>query len=273
MKFCYLDESGMGSEPILVMAGIMVDCQRMHVTKDVWADFLSRLSNVAKKTIPEFHTKDFYNGNGPWRGIDGQTRSNIISSILDWVGERKHKVTFNALRKDEFGRMVQAKALPAELNSQWLTVAVHSILSLQKHNQREEKTKGHTVLIFDREMKEEERLTGFVHRPPSWIDSFYGRGKKENSLSQIVDVPFFADSKPVLLIQVADLIAYLLREFAEVASGLRAETFAGETDKLAKWAVRIAELSLPTSTRYPSKGRCSTAQLFWTLAPECIRTL
>ena len=25
MKFCYLDESGMGSEPILVMAGIIVD--------------------------------------------------------------------------------------------------------------------------------------------------------------------------------------------------------------------------------------------------------
>lgn len=33
MKFCYVDESGTGDEPYAVMVGIVVDTQRMHVTK------------------------------------------------------------------------------------------------------------------------------------------------------------------------------------------------------------------------------------------------
>lgn len=34
MKFCYFDESGLGEEPYLLVAGIIVDATRMHVTKD-----------------------------------------------------------------------------------------------------------------------------------------------------------------------------------------------------------------------------------------------
>ena len=41
MKFCYLDESGMGSEPIFVLAGIVVDATRMHITKAAWNDLIS----------------------------------------------------------------------------------------------------------------------------------------------------------------------------------------------------------------------------------------
>ena len=40
MKFCYLDESGVGNEPVLVMARVNVDVQRMHQTKIVMSDFL-----------------------------------------------------------------------------------------------------------------------------------------------------------------------------------------------------------------------------------------
>ena len=60
MKFCYFDESGMGEEPYIVMAGIIVDAQRMHVTKNAWNEFLAQLSNATKRTISEFHFRDFY---------------------------------------------------------------------------------------------------------------------------------------------------------------------------------------------------------------------
>jgi len=51
MKFCYLDESGTGEEPIAVMAGVITDAVRMHVTKSHWAALLNTLSAIAKRDI------------------------------------------------------------------------------------------------------------------------------------------------------------------------------------------------------------------------------
>lgn len=59
MKFCYLDESGMGDEAILVMAGIIIDAQRMHNTKVVWADFFDNLSSVIGRRVNEYYYNHF----------------------------------------------------------------------------------------------------------------------------------------------------------------------------------------------------------------------
>ncbi len=59
MKFCYFDESGKGSEPVLAMAGILVDSHRMHRTKEAWQSFLRGLSVTLKTEVKEFHSKDF----------------------------------------------------------------------------------------------------------------------------------------------------------------------------------------------------------------------
>jgi hypothetical protein len=53
MKLCYCDESGTGDEPIAVMVGIIVDAQRMHVTKEHWGDLLTGLSRVVGRAIDE----------------------------------------------------------------------------------------------------------------------------------------------------------------------------------------------------------------------------
>jgi hypothetical protein len=71
MKFCYVDESGTGDEPFAVMVGVLVDAQRMHVTKGAWQDLLRLLSEICCKEVTEFHTRDFYKGNGVWRTISG----------------------------------------------------------------------------------------------------------------------------------------------------------------------------------------------------------
>ncbi|MFH1577251.1 MAG: DUF3800 domain-containing protein, partial [Candidatus Margulisiibacteriota bacterium] len=105
MKFCYIDESGNGSEPFLIMVGVIVDSHRMHRTKEAWDEFLLMLSKLCKKTISEFHTRDFYAGNGPWRGIDGKERAKIISAILGWWKARKHHVTFTAINKIEYNKI------------------------------------------------------------------------------------------------------------------------------------------------------------------------
>jgi len=75
MKVCYIDENGMGEEPLLVMAAVIVDAQRMHHTKAKWADFLNYLSRALGQTVTEFHTRKFYRGKDAWNKIDGSKRA------------------------------------------------------------------------------------------------------------------------------------------------------------------------------------------------------
>jgi hypothetical protein len=216
MKFCYFDESGMGDEPYLVVAGIVVDSTRMHVTKDAWADFLHYLSRAAGRSVDEFHSREFYRGNRVWHGIDGATRAQIIDAVLNWVENRKHKCVFSGIDKNEYKKKLKDDERLKQFRSLWCAAAVHCTLQVQKQHQREETTKGHSVLIFDKEVTEESNLSLLIHKPPEWTDSFYARGETQTALDQIVDVPFFADSKHILLSQVADLFAYILRTWTRM---------------------------------------------------------
>ena len=102
MKFCYIDESGFGDEPYAVMTGIVVDAQRMAPTKREWDELLSVLSGIIGKPVVEFHTKDFYPGNGVWWGLDGKIRSLVISEIFKWFHSRKHHFVYSVVEKDQF---------------------------------------------------------------------------------------------------------------------------------------------------------------------------
>jgi GNAT superfamily N-acetyltransferase len=213
MKFCYFDGSGMGDETYLVVAGIIVDATRMHVTKESWAEFLTYLSKVAGRKIEEFHSRDFYRGNGVWRDMEGSERARLIEAILEWVEKRKHKCVFSGIDKAIYKKKSEEDIRLKQFKSKWCAAALHCTLQVQKHHQREETPKGHSVLIFDREVSEETDLSLLIHKPPQWIDTFYSRDNNKTAF-EIVDVPFFADSKHILLAQVADLFRLHLTDFS-----------------------------------------------------------
>ncbi|MBN1882868.1 MAG: DUF3800 domain-containing protein [Deltaproteobacteria bacterium] len=250
MKFCYFDESGMGEEAYLVIAGIIVDASRMHVTKEEWAYILGKLSEAINKNVEEFHTRDFYRGNGIWRGTDGNARAKIIEIIFDWVEDRKHKCIFSGINRSIYEQKECSDNRLQDFKSSWCAAAIHCTLQVQKYHQGKGNTKGHSVLIFDREVREETDLSLLIHKPPQWIDSFYNKDAKQTALNQIIDVPFFADSKHILLAQVADLFAYILRTSSEIQDGHLTEKYDGEKEKMHNWSERIAKISLPSSSRY-----------------------
>jgi hypothetical protein len=271
MKFCYLDESGTGNEPYAVMAGVVVDSLRMRVTKDDWCELLSVLSQIAGKTVTEFHARDFYSGRGIWKGSDGNMRSEVISAVFQWLRERKHKIVFGAIDKQRYSALAADPRVNG-VGTLWCTLGLHQLLSLQKAHQKDG-AKGHTVIIFDEELFEKDRITDLVSAPPPWTDTYYSKKKKDKQLNRIVDVPYFGDSKKVHLLQVADLVAYLLRRYAELVDGKHQEKYAGELSKVSAWVREIAKLSHPSATRYLKAGRCSCAELFYSIAPASIRDL
>ncbi len=273
MKLCYCDESGTGDEPIAVMVGVVVDAQRMHVTKQDWQMLLEKLSRIVERPIPELHTRDFYAGKDAWRALRGDQRSAIIDETFDWLKDRKHKVVFVSVEKSKFYESQKAGQLKPEVSTLWRFMGLHLLLCIQKHHQSIVKNKGHTILIFDNEERERVRFTDLVANPPTWTDSYYAKRKKRERLDQIVDVPYFADSTEVHLLQVADFIAFFLRKHAEIKAGYKDEKYEDEATKLDGWLKTVAQFCMPSSVNYPAKGRCECSDLFFRHSPECLRKL
>jgi len=97
MKFCYLDESGTGDEPFAVMAGVLIDIYRMRPTKEEWDELMGLLAGIVGREVKEFHTKDFYAGNSPWRNMNGPERASVLSAIFEWYDKRGHQIVFSVI--------------------------------------------------------------------------------------------------------------------------------------------------------------------------------
>lgn len=273
MKVCYCDESGTGDEPIAVLVGVVVDSQRMHVTKEHWGGLLESLSAAIGKKLSELHTRNFYAGSGVWYGMNGNKRSEIIGLVFEWIKERKHHFVYSSAVKETYYANLADDKIPAELNTLWRFLGFHLVLSMQKKYQNENKNKGNTIFVFDNEEREHMRFIDLINNPPAWTETFYRKGKKQAPLDQMVDVPYFGDSKEVPLIQVADFISFFLRKHAELTEGFSKPSYKGETEKVANWVKTIGERSIGRSIIYPSKGRCNCAELFYQHAPRSIATL
>ena len=269
MKFCYLDESGTGSEPYAVMAGVIVDAQRMHVTKKEWSEALKALSQILGRPLLEIHTADFYAGNGIWRGLDGITRAKMISAIFNWLAKRKHKIVYSAVDKSKYTSEFNNERHANDISSYWCLMALHICLAMQKHFQREEPPKGHTVLIFDNKAQDSDNLIKLFSKPPVWTDTYYNRERKQDRLNQIIDVPYFGDSRYVFLIQLADFVSFFLRRYTEIRMGI-SQDYEDEPTLVEEWANIALEQSIPKPTIYLSKGRCECADLFYRYAPSCL---
>lgn len=271
MKFCYVDESGTGDEPYAVMVGIIVDAARMHVTKNQWLGLLKFLSRLIKKPVSEIHTRDFYPGNDIWRGLDGPMRSRIITAIFNWLNKRKHLVIYSAIDKQEYNSQRASDSLPQGVGTIWTCLGLHMILGIQKAFQAQPKNKGNTLLVFDEEKREELEFATLINDPPAWTDEYYNKGKRQDRLDQIIDVPYFADSKHVGLVQMADFSAFFLRRYIEIKTGKVPAKYKEEEQKIDGWIRAMFKRSVSRSTMYPKIGRNQAAETFWSLAPDCIR--
>lgn len=270
MKFCYVDESGLAGDPFAVMVGILVDAQRMQVTKRDWNDLLTALSSILGKPLAEIHTSDFYSGNGVWRTLDGETRSRIITAIFEWLGERKHSIVFSAVDTATFNSSFASEPESAQIGSLWRFMALHLCLSLQKHFQSKGDNKGNTVVIFDRKETDAHGLIDIIKSPPTWTDQYYARSRKRERLDQIIDVPYFGDSKHVGLIQLADFVSFFLRRHIEIAENAIPPKYDKELALVTSWAGIALARAIPKAAMYPVRGRSRCADLFHKYAPRSV---
>lgn len=273
MKFCYLDESGMGTEPYAVMAGVIVDAHRMHITKADWNELLKVLTKIVEKEVKEIHTKDFYPGNGIWRGMSGEKRTRVIDAVFAWLQGRKHQVIITAVNKTKFFSEYSKETQYCQVESLWSFMALHITLSIQRYFQSQKGNKGNTIMIFDNKDTEEQKYNELMLNLPDWTDAYYSRKRKQETIDQIIDVPYFVDSEYVGLIQVADFVSFFVRKHIEIADGNRSPDYPDESSKLSKWFGEIKKLLIPSAHLHLKHGRCECAELFYKYAPDTIRNL
>jgi len=273
MKFCYLDESGTGDEPFAVMAGVIVDATRMHKTKAQWQNLIKSVSKVAGRKVEELHTRDFYPGNSPYRDLDGPVRSRIIDLVFEWLANRRHRVVFSAVDRSTFDKSFKDESVYGDIKTLWRLMATHIVLCLQKRHQNKKRNKGHTLIVFDNEHMERVHYRSLIFDPPEWTDDYYRRSKKQVRLDQIIDVPYFGDSKQVGLIQLADFVSYFLRRYIEIKEGVIGPQYSDEEEKITRWFQMIKKRLVSPPIMYKKAGRCDCEDLFFRYAPSVVQKL
>lgn len=272
MKICYLDETGTGQHDVVVIVGVTVDIHRMHLTKLEWKKKVAQISKLARRPVNEIHAKHLIPGRNQWSGVDGNKRKEIVDGILDWFAHRAHKITFSAIDTNRFRELGNSDRRKEHLANEWNAAAFHIMLSVQKWQQSNEKTKGHTVFVFDIG-KPPDCLISLLLDPPDWSDQYYDRGKKQEQLNQIVDVPLFARSHHIGLIQIADLVCYILRRYSLLIDYGKDEDYSGELHRYQALIEKVGNLCIDRRFRYLKRGGSDTARFFRDLAPQSLRAI
>jgi hypothetical protein len=137
----------------------------------------------------------------------------------------------------------------------------------------EKKNKGHTLFVFDNEKREELRFTDIIKRPAAWSNEYYGLKNCGKPLDQVIDVPYFGDSRDVGLIQLADVFSFFLRRYAEIKEGLVPAKYEDEEIRVTEWVETFVSRSIGSSHIYPKRGRTKTDDIFFDNASVSIRAL
>ena len=112
-----------------------------------------------------------------------------------------------------------------------------------------------------------------VKNPPSWSEEYYNKKSKSLPLDQIIEIPQFASSKDIGLLQIADFVAFFLRRYAEVNEGIGKAPYQDEMDILNEWIEKLRGCKIDSRHIYRKTGRNQAQELFCFYASPSIRDL
>jgi len=269
MKVCYVDETGTdGKSPVVVMAGIITDSQRLRRTQQEFDRAFERLAELPEKTVRELKSTQLYRGIRKWRGVDGAVRHGAIGDLCSWVCERKHKLALAAIDTNRFTNSSLSEHMDI-----WNAAALHIALQVQRSHQSLKKNKGNTFLVFDEHKQKGDSLAEMLFTPPAWTDDYYARTPSKPQLDQIIDTAFYARSHHVGLVQIADLFAFVFRRHVELQDHAECERFDGEKGLIASWVQLLATRLIARSHRWPKRPSSHCAKSFVDLAPRSLLNL
>lgn len=222
MHFFYLDETGCtgadlnnAQQPIFVLGGISVKAQGWRETTDQFRRAIDEFFSGAAPAGFELHATDLLNGQGAYDGHDRAARSALVHRLLDIIIERKHAIHFVGIDKAKL-----AAALPGEGHAvvrcqiPYLLGFNYLVSYIERYTKE---VLGQTVrgmIILDQKDAYHEDIDAITN---------YRRYEiaKARRLKWLVEFSYPIDSVRHPMVQVSDLVIFLVRKFLEVENGYR----------------------------------------------------
>lgn len=226
MHFFYLDESGCSGEdlinnqneqPIFVLGGISVRDEGWRKTCE---DFKSIVDGFFGGQAPdafELHAAELLSpdGDGPFAGRCREDRNALAVAILELLSNRGHAAHFIALDKARMVEHAGGEEHPAFNTKVPYLLGYNYIASYVERVCKERLGRSaRGMIIVDPKEQFADQVERIIH---------YRRyeAPKAASLKWVVEFSYAIDSKRHPMIQMSDLVIFLVRKFLEVECGYR----------------------------------------------------
>lgn len=278
MKICYLDETGHCGEkanqdqPYETIVGVITDVAKLFKTQREHNDIIDVLHS-AGVVVSELKASELYRGRNEWSGLKPDMRDSLFRELLRWSAERKCKYVVCPIDSLAFFKKKEAGcSICKRLLFPFEAAALNATLAIQRENRNKKNNKGRTVVIFDEQKKHDERFLKLLDGDLSFTDAYTTymappRAKAPPRLDQIVDIPHFSKSHKAVLIQIADIVGYVVNRSIGIESGSIPEKYPGEAAKIDQWAAFVAE-GMISATSIDPPGEDSLCKFYRSIRPS-----
>jgi len=270
MYFCYVDESGHcgtkfdPNQPVEVLVGVVSDASKIHKTNREHTNFLKDILNQHGIEITELKSAQIFRGRKEWSSVPPEERKKVFKALLKWINDRSCKLIVCPIDSKKYFELKDAgHELASKFHFPYEAGSLNILLSLQRLKYGSEKNKGKTIVIFDEEREHDKRLIKLLTEDLSYTDVFtqieIPKSKRKQAvlerLCQIVDIPFFSKSEHSQLIQIADLVAFVVSRYIQLKTFGLQPAFDDEMQVIEEFYSGI-KVSLVSASHInpPSKG-------------------
>ncbi len=275
MYFCYVDESGQcgtkfdPNQPVEVLVGVVSEATKIHKTNREHSSFLKELLHKHGAEVSELKSAQIFRGRKEWSSIAPDVRKQIFKDLLKWVNNRSCKLIVCPIDSAKYFELKkQGHEMANKLHFPYETGSLNVLLSLQRMKYGSPSNKGKTVVKFDEEGEHDKRLIKLLSDDLSFTDAFtqveIPKSKKRQAelerFCQIVDIPFFSKSEHSQLIQIADLVAFVVSRYIQLKSFGVSPAFEDELAVIEEFYVGVKDsLVTPAHINPPAKGDALTS--------------
>lgn len=243
MYACYIDESGHCGEkydpnqPVEVLCGVLTDVTKLFKTKREHSKFMELLEENSISTT-ELKAGDIHRGRKGWSGIDPKKRRDFIESLLQWAHDRSCKYIISPIDSEKFFNGKDAGCpISHRLLYPYEAGCMNIILAIQRQQKTKKNNKGKTWIILDEQNSHDKRITKLLDTDLEFTDGYTGFSTKGKvpRLGEVIDIPFFSKSHKSVVIQIADLVAYIVNRYLLLTVYRKLESYTDELKVIWKW--------------------------------------
>lgn len=276
MYACYIDESGHCGEkydpnqPVEVLCGVITDVTKLFKTKREHNEIMKVLASMDIHTT-EFKAREIYRGLNPWSKVDPANRRKIIEFLLNWSHERNCKYIICPIDSQIFFKLKSDGCpISQKLCFPYEAGCMNIILAIQRLNKGKKSNKGKTWIIFDEQNSHDKRIAKIFDSDLEYTDGYTGfnpKSKKESRLDEIIDIPFFSKSHRSIVIQVADLVAYIVNRYLLLTVYKKTPSYPEELNIITGWYIGLKE-SLISYNNINPPAKDDLTKYFQAVRPE-----